>query len=94
MVKTIPVIYRDGVLIPQVALEDLDEGQRFDIQIPEAEELDLPGDNGGEPWVGFTSTEDALQVVEQTAGSWGSLSPHLAQWIIESDEVLENDLPL
>lgn len=94
MSKTIPVVYHNGVLVPQVELEGLEEGQRLDIQVPELEEMDMLSGDGDEPWVGFISQEDALQVVERTAGAWGELPPDLAQWIIESEDVLEGNLPL
>ncbi|OGO41184.1 MAG: hypothetical protein A2Z04_09145 [Chloroflexi bacterium RBG_16_57_9] len=94
MAKTIPVMYRNGVLVPQVELEGLNEGQRFYVQVPDVEELDLISGNGDESWIGFISPEDALQIVERTAGSWGTLPPDLAQWIIESEDVLEGNLPL
>ncbi|MFQ5592913.1 MAG: hypothetical protein ACE5HA_02065 [Anaerolineae bacterium] len=94
MAKTIPVIYHNGTLVPQVELEGFDEGDQFDIQVPDAYEMDLLAGDGDEPWVGFISTEDALEVVARTAGSWGPLPPDLARWIIESDEVLEGNLPL
>ena len=92
MSKTIPVLYRDGLLVPQIELEGFEEGQRFEIEVPDAEELALV--NGDDPWIGFISTEDSLETVRRTAGSWGSLPADLAQWIIESDEILEENLSL
>jgi hypothetical protein len=71
-------------------LEGLDEGQRFEIQIPEAEELALLGGDGDESWVGFISTEDALQVVERTAGMWGPIPPELLEDIAMNDNLIES----
>jgi predicted DNA-binding antitoxin AbrB/MazE fold protein len=85
MAKTIPVVYHNGVLVPQVELEGFEEGQHFDIQVPDAEELDLLAGDGDEPWVGFISTEDALEVVERTAGSWGPIPPGLLEEIAMDD---------
>ena len=90
MAKTIPVIYRNGVLVPQVPLEGFDEGKRFDIQIPDEEELKLLSGNGDEPWEGFISTEDALQVVERTAGMLGPISPELLEDIAMNETLIEN----
>ena len=71
------VLYRDGVFVPQIELDGFEEGQRFDIKVTDEEELDLL--NGDDPWIGFISTEDALETVERTAGSWGPLPSDLAQ---------------
>lgn len=89
MAKTIPVVYHNGVLVPQVELEGFVEGQRFDIQIPDTEELELLSGDGDEPWVGFISTEDALQVVERTAGSWGPIPCELLEEIAMHESLVE-----
>lgn len=49
MTKTIPVLYRNGVLVPQVDLEGFEEGEPFDIQVPDVEELKLLAGDGDEP---------------------------------------------
>lgn len=90
MAKTIPVVYHNGVLIPQVELAGIEEGQRFEIQFPEPGEVELLGD-GDEPWVGFISTEDALQVVERTAGAWGPIPPELLEEIAMSESLIEGE---
>lgn len=89
MTKTIPVLYRNGVLVPQAELEGFEEGERFDIQVPDVEELELLVGDGDEPWVGFISTEDALETVERTAGSWGPIPPELVDEIAMDESLLE-----
>lgn len=89
MAQTIPVLYRNGVLVPQVELEGFAEGERFDVQIPDMEEIELLAGDGDEPWMGFVSTEDALETVERTAGSWGPLPPDLADEIVMDERLLE-----
>ncbi|MFQ5342380.1 MAG: hypothetical protein ACE5F6_12610 [Anaerolineae bacterium] len=89
MAKTIPVIYHNGTLVPQVELEGFDEGDQFDIQVPDAYEMDLLAGDGDEPWVGFISTEDALEVVARTAGSWGPVPRELLEDIAMNENLVE-----
>lgn len=91
MSQVIPVIYHEGLLVPQVQLRDIAEGQRFQILIAQPDEWAL-GQEDIEPWTGFISVEDALRTVRQTAGQFGPISARLLEEIAMDETLLEGSL--
>ncbi|MEZ4727132.1 MAG: antitoxin family protein [Caldilineaceae bacterium] len=63
MVKTIPVIYRDGVFVPMHAVDEIAEGSALEIVVY------LPGDEEAEPEdVTQYSLEQNLALLYRTSG--------------------------
>lgn len=91
MSQVVPVIYREGMLVPQVQLENIEEGQRLEILIAEPDEMASLQSNN-DSWSGFISAEDAQQVVRQTMGQFGPIPLALLDEIAMSETLLEGSI--
>ena len=76
----IPVVYQDGVFVPQADVSHLAEGTSIDITIPAPDEWDLLLEE-------ITSEADD-ETAELTRGRWDALDPDAERWVIESEEWL------
>lgn len=85
MVKTIPVIYRDGVFVPMCAVDEIAEGSLLEIVVY------LPGDEEAESEdVTAYSLEQNLALLYQTSGLLKSELPaDKVRYIVESDQLAE-----
>lgn len=89
MNQVVPVIFHEGMLVPQVQLEDVEEGKQFEILILEPSDwADI------DPWIGFVSVEDALDMVRQTAGQFGPIPAKLLEEIAMDETLLEGSMAL
>ena len=93
MSQVVPVIYREGMLVPQVQLENVEEGQRFEILIPEPDEKAFLQD-ASDFWSGFISSEDAQLMVRQTKGQFGPIPLALLEEIAMDESLLEGSMNL
>lgn len=85
MVKTIPVIYRDGVFVPMRTVDETAEGSTLEIAVY------LPGNEENEPEdVTEYSLEQNLALLYQTTGLLKSdLPADEVRYIVESDQLAE-----
>jgi hypothetical protein len=77
MYQVVPVMYREGLLVPEVQIEGFQEGQRF--------ELLVPSEKGVPPFLieeesGFQASE-GVSVAEASSGIVGLQSSELIQEI-------------
>jgi predicted DNA-binding antitoxin AbrB/MazE fold protein len=76
----IPVVYHDGVFVPQADVSHLAEGTSIDIAIPAPDEWDLLLEE-------ITSEADD-ETAELTRSRWDNLDANTERWVIDSDDWL------
>jgi predicted DNA-binding antitoxin AbrB/MazE fold protein len=76
----IPVVYQDGVFVPQADVSHLAEGLSIDIAIPAPDEWDLLLEE-------ITSEADD-ETAALTKSRWDSLDADAERWVIASDDWL------
>lgn len=75
----IPVVYQDGVFVPQADVSHLADGTSIDITIPAPDEWDLLLEE---------ITSEADETAELTRGRWDSLDADAERWVLASDNWL------
>ena len=77
MYQVVPVVYREGLLVPEIQIEGFGEGQRFELLVPnEKEALLFP--IGDEP---VFQVPEGMSLAEASSGMVGLQSSELIQEI-------------
>lgn len=88
MVKTINAVFRGGVFVPLVSVDDIAEETSLEINLylPFSDDVESPNSSD------YTLEED-LQLLHQTAGMLGGdLPADEVRYIIESPELAQENL--
>lgn len=75
----IPVVYHDGVFVPQADVSHLADGTSIDITIPAPDEWDLLLEE---------ITSEADETAELTRSRWDALDADTERWVIRGDDWL------
>lgn len=90
MIKTILVVFRRGVFVPLVPVNDIDEETTLEIEIH-----DLLEDDARLEDAGVYTFEENLQLLRESSGMLGGALPEdEVRYIIESPDLAQENLHL